>query len=233
MCTWKNVSAIKRIKWIVYKCTSYKADLQQKNVSNKLRRNFETLVWWRFNTIIQSENFTWWNCYTWLVVQWSQYCSSEFDTHLYLLQLRLTSRTSVPFLLKISDDTDVEMTFNEIRIKAIRAATNLKRLGFKTKSIFEFMARNSANVAPIVFASLFSGYPLNTLDWNFGKVELIRMLKTTKPCLMFCDLNLYDLVAECLKEVELKPCIFTFDGERGDSKSIDSLFIIHCSWGWK
>lgn len=128
------------------------------------------------------------------------------------------------YVLKISDDSGIKMTFNDIRIKAIRAALNLKRLGYKTNNIFGFIARNSANVASIVFASLFNGCPLNTLDPNFGKIDLIDLLNITKPCLMFCDLNLYDLVAECLKELELKSCIFTFDGQTGDSKSVDSLF---------
>lgn len=131
---------------------------------------------------------------------------------------------SVRYLLKISDDTGIEMTFNEIRIKAIRTAMNLQRLGYKPSSIFGFIARNSANVAPIVFGSLFNGCPLNTMDPNFGKVELIHMLKTTKPCLMFCDLINYELVAECLKEVGLNSSIFTFDGQKGDSKSVDNLF---------
>lgn len=127
-------------------------------------------------------------------------------------------------MFQISDDSGIEITFNQIRIKAIRAATNLQRLGYKSNSIFGFIARNSANVALIVFASLFNGCPLNTMDPNFGKVELIHMLKTTKPCLMFCDLEIYDLVAECLKDLELRSCIFTFGGQTGDSKSVDSLF---------
>lgn len=117
------------------------------------------------------------------------------------------------------------MTFDEIRIKSVRAAINLQRLGYRANSIFGFIARNSANVAPILFASIFNGCPLNTMDPNFGKLELIHMLKITKPNLMFCELNLYDLVAECLKELELKSSIFTFGGQKGDSKSIDSLFV--------
>lgn len=90
---------------------------------------------------------------------------------------------------------------------------NLRRLGYESNSIFGFIARNSANVAPIVFGSLFNGTPFNTMDPNFGKLELIHMLKITKPCLMFCDLDFYDLVAKCLKELELKSIIFTFGGQ--------------------
>lgn len=116
------------------------------------------------------------------------------------------------------------MTFDEIRIKAVRAAKSLQQLGYKPNDMFGFMARNWKDVAPIVFASFFNACPLNTLDPNFGKFELIHMLKTTKPCLMFCDVELYDLVAECLTELGMKSRIFTFGGQKGDSRTVESLF---------
>lgn len=116
------------------------------------------------------------------------------------------------------------MTFDDIKIKTIRAAENLQRLGFKSNDVFAIMARNSKDVAPIVFASLFNGCAMNTLDPNFGAVELMHMLKLTKPCLIFCDLDVYDLVAKCLKEMEMNSSVFTFGDQMGDSKSVDSLF---------
>lgn len=116
------------------------------------------------------------------------------------------------------------MTFNEIRIKAIRAAIHLHQLGYKANDIFGFMARNSTNVAPIVFASIFNGCPLSTLDPSYEKDKLVHMLGMSRPCLMFCDVSVYELVTECLKELQINSNIFTFDGQTGDSKSVDSLF---------
>lgn len=116
------------------------------------------------------------------------------------------------------------MTFNEIRIKSIQAAQNLQQLGYQPNDIFSFMAKNSKDVAPIVFASLFNGCPLHTLDPSFGNVELIHQLKLTKPRLMFCDVRNYDLVAKCMNELGMKLPIFTFGGQKGDSKTVESLF---------
>lgn len=116
------------------------------------------------------------------------------------------------------------MTFDDIKIKAIRAAENVQRLGYKSNDVFAIMARNSKDVAPIVFGALFNGCAMNTLDPNFGAVELTHMLKTTKPVLIFCDLDVYDLVAKCLKETEMNSSVFTFGGQKSDSKSVDSLF---------
>lgn len=116
------------------------------------------------------------------------------------------------------------MTFNDIKIKAIRAAENLQRLGYKSNDVFAIMARNSKDVSPVVFATLFNGCAMNTLDPNFGAVELTHTLKTTKPCLIFCDLDVYDLVEKCLNETGMNSNVFTFDGQKSDSKSVNSLF---------
>ncbi|XP_031639321.1 4-coumarate--CoA ligase 1-like [Contarinia nasturtii] len=85
------------------------------------------------------------------------------------------------------------------------------------------MAKNSHNVAPIVFASISIGCPVNTLDPTFGKVELIHMLSITKPALMFCDVEAYDLVKECLTEMGNGAKIFTFGGSKDGSKPVEDL----------
>lgn len=78
----------------------------------------------------------------------------------------------------------------------------------------------------MVFGSIAIGCPVNTLDTSFGKTELNHMLKTIKPVLMFCDIECYDLVRECLKELnnDSRHCIFTFGGSKGDSEPIENLF---------
>lgn len=115
------------------------------------------------------------------------------------------------------------MSFNEIRIKTIRAAQNLQKRGYEPKQVFGLMAKNSHHVAPIVFASICIGCPINTLDPTFGKTELIYMLKTTKPALMFCDVEVYDLVAECLAELKNDAKIVTFGGSTDGADSVENL----------
>lgn len=117
------------------------------------------------------------------------------------------------------------MTFDEIRIKAVRAALNLQKLGFQPGNVFGLLALNSKYVAPITFASAFIGCPVNTLNSAFGKNELINMLKTTKPALIFCDIESYDLVEYGLTALESKAKVFTFGGEKGQSRNVESLFV--------
>lgn len=79
-------------------------------------------------------------------------------------------------------------------------------------------------MAPIIFASLYLGCPVNTLDPSFGKNEMTHMLSNTKPCLIFCDTNVYDVVMESLNELGNSAEIITFGGQIGDSKPVEELF---------
>lgn len=116
------------------------------------------------------------------------------------------------------------MTFDEIRMKAIRAAQNIQSRGFKPKEIFGIMAKNSHHVAPVYFASIAVGSPIVSFDPSFGKTEIIHMLTVTKPVLMFCDATCYDLLSDCLKELGNKAKIFTFGGQKGQSEAVENLF---------
>lgn len=70
---------------------------------------------------------------------------------------------------QISDHNGIQMTNGEIRLKSIRAAQNLLKLGYKQKDVFAFYTKNGHNLAPIVFGSLTIGAAINGLDPNFKK----------------------------------------------------------------
>lgn len=116
------------------------------------------------------------------------------------------------------------MTYDEIRIKTIRAAQNLQARGYNQKHVFGMIAANSHHVAPIFFASISNGCKINPLDPSFGKTEIIHMLGITKPVVMFCDIACYDLLNECLIELKNKAKVFTFGGQIGQSEPVENLF---------
>lgn len=115
------------------------------------------------------------------------------------------------------------MTFDEIRIKTIRAAQNLQKHGYQPGQVIGLMAKNSHFVAPIVFGSIGIGCPVNTLDPLFGKIELSHMLNAIKPVLMFCDIDNYELVKECLTDLGSDAKIFTFGGSKGGAEPVEIL----------
>lgn len=78
----------------------------------------------------------------------------------------------------------------------------------------------------MVFASIAIGCPINSLDPSFTKSQLMHMLKMTKPKLIFCDVICYDLVKECLSEMEVdfQFDILSFGGSKDGSEPVENLF---------
>ncbi|XP_031621711.1 4-coumarate--CoA ligase-like 7 [Contarinia nasturtii] len=130
-----------------------------------------------------------------------------------------------PKIAQISDDSGIQLTYDELRMKTIRAAQNLQKRGYHSKEVFGIVAKNSHHLAPIVFASLAIGSAVNSLDPSFGKTELLHMLKIITPTLIFCDVESYDLLKECLVELKNDAKIFTFGGSTDDSEQVENLFV--------
>lgn len=117
------------------------------------------------------------------------------------------------------------MSYDEIRIKIVRAAQNLQNRGYKSKEVFTVLAKNSHHVAPIAFAAMAIGSAVNTLDPSFGKTELLHMFRTIKPVLVFCDVESYKLARDCLIELKNDAKIFTFGGSTDASEDVENLFV--------
>lgn len=105
----------------------------------------------------------------------------------------------------------------------IRAAQNLQKLGYNSKEVTAIISADVPHLAPVIFASLSLAHPMSTMSSTW-KPDLIRMLKITKPRLIFCQVEKYDLVVECMADLELKANIFTINGASGDSEPVENLF---------
>lgn len=112
-----------------------------------------------------------------------------------------------------------------MRLKTIRVAQNLKYLGYKPGQVISFICKNTENLFPIIFASFCIGCPVNILAPKFGKTEICHVLKKTKPALMFCTIESYDLVSKCLDELNYNAKIYIFGGEKLNSEQAETLFI--------
>lgn len=125
---------------------------------------------------------------------------------------------------QINDDTGEQFTFDEIRMKTIRAAQNLRKRGYDSKHVVAIIAGNVANLAPAVYASLCLGWPIVAMYTAMEKQSILRMFELSEPKIIFCEVKVYDLVVECLGEVGKKAKIFTFSGTKGESEAVESLF---------
>lgn len=126
--------------------------------------------------------------------------------------------------LQINDDNGRRMTFGEIRLKAIRAAQNLLKRGFKPRQKFCFMIDNHDDLVALILASIGLASPIVPLCPILSKDEIARILAKIKPPVIFCDAKLYDLLSQVLNELQLKIKVFTFERLASDVESVESLF---------
>lgn len=126
---------------------------------------------------------------------------------------------------QISDDTGEQFTFEELHLNTIRAAQNLQQKGYyQPQQVITIMSGNVAHLAPIVFAALSLGCPINVLDVQMEKPTVLQMLRLTQPHLVFCEIKVYDLIVEVLTELKMDAKIFTFNGSKPGSIPVDVLF---------
>lgn len=127
-------------------------------------------------------------------------------------------------LFQINADTGEQFTFDELRLMSIRAAQNLQRQGYASKGeIIGFVTENVSHLAPIIIASLCLGCPISAMHTQW-KHDTARVLKMTEPSIIFCEVRSYDMVMECLAELGISAKIFTFNGTKGKSEAVESLF---------
>lgn len=125
---------------------------------------------------------------------------------------------------QISANNGIRLTNSQIRTKTIRAAQNLRKLGYENGEIIGIIAKNSHHLAPIVFAAMAIGCPINTLDPTFNEAEISHMFNKTKPKLIFCDTDILAAVRNSLKIINLTPKIFTFGESTSYSDCVEDLF---------
>ncbi|XP_031634383.1 uncharacterized protein LOC116347793 [Contarinia nasturtii] len=54
--------------------------------------------------------------------------------------------------------------------------------------------------------------------------DIVSIYQRSQPVAVFCDIDFYDLVNESLKEVGINAQIFTLNGAKGDSETVENLF---------
>lgn len=127
---------------------------------------------------------------------------------------------------QINDDSGVQLTFDEVRLKATRAAQNLQKRGLERRQFFGIMASNTDDLLPIFLASIGLGCPHIPLRPLLTKDEMSRILKKTKPDIIFCDINTHAKLREALFESQLNPKLFLCGRGHVDGiESAENLFV--------
>lgn len=117
-------------------------------------------------------------------------------------------------IAQISADTGVRLTCAEIRLRTIRVAQNLTRMGYGQGNIFSMAIRNDENAAPVLFACFALGIPVNTLDASFERDDLSHMLNLIQSQVVFCDRDTWPEMKVALEMTKNDSVVFIF-GEGG------------------
>lgn len=103
-------------------------------------------------------------------------------------------------VMQISADSGAEVTGGELRLRTIRIAQHLTRMGYgsDSKDIFTMIVRNGEHTAPVMFACFALGVPVNTLDPSFQRDDLSHMFQAVRPKVIFCETeSLGETIAAC------------------------------------
>ncbi|CAD7089736.1 unnamed protein product [Hermetia illucens] len=127
---------------------------------------------------------------------------------------------------QICDDNGVRLTNGEILLRAYKFGYYLMdRWNLQNTDVVGIIARNTENLAPLVFGLFFCGVPVNAVDTSFSKDEIINIFKFTKPKLVFCDADVYLTVKNCMEILGNTATIYIVTGkhEKGTTTSVDEI----------
>ena len=150
--------------------------------------------------------------------------TSMFNPKMGLGELIIESMNKTPNkITQISVENDAYITCKEQRLRSIRVAQNLEKLGYKRGDIVALVARNGEKMAPILFGCLLIGCPVNTLDPSFDKHDLAHMLNSTRPKLIFSDFECLQQVKDACKITDLFSEIVVLEKPVGEHKFVDEI----------
>ncbi|XP_055595240.1 uncharacterized protein LOC129745892 [Uranotaenia lowii] len=127
-------------------------------------------------------------------------------------------------VIQINADTDYRMTCAEMRLRIVRVALNLRRLGFRKGDLVTLACANSDNTVPVFVACLTNGMPINPLAPVFNKDDLAHMMKQTQSKVVFCDsINRSAVEAAVRESIKNAPKIFILGPTEGEALSVEHL----------
>lgn len=83
---------------------------------------------------------------------------------------------------------------------------------------------NSADITPLVYAALCLGCVIAAESTAHGCVEIHHTLNYLKPRVIFCDLEYYAMLKECVFDLKINADFFIVGDQTDDTLSIKYFF---------
>ncbi|XP_065091266.1 probable 4-coumarate--CoA ligase 1 [Ochlerotatus camptorhynchus] len=113
-------------------------------------------------------------------------------------------------------ESGVKLSCEEIRLRSIRAAQNLTKLGCKQGDMVGFAVRNRENVAPLVYGCFLIGAPVNCVDPDFTAADMAHMFRISKPVLVVADEDNVETVKAGCQDAGISPKFVVMDRASGE-----------------
>lgn len=108
-------------------------------------------------------------------------------------------------------ESGVKLTCDDIRLRSIRAAQNLTKLGYKQGDMVGFAMRNRENVAPLVYGCFLIGAPVNCVDPDFTAADMAHMFRISRPVLVVADEENVGTVKAACRDAGINPKFVVVD----------------------
>jgi 4-coumarate--CoA ligase len=145
-----------------------------------------------------------------------------FDVHLSELVIKELEKNPNR-VIQISYDDESEMTGKELRLKIVRIAQNLKKIGIKDEDVVGVVCENSIDLMAYVNGVLQLGAIVNAMSVDHSHEDLLNMFRDTQPKLVLCDAKAFGKIKSVLNELKLASLIYTTYGEIDEALSARDL----------
>lgn len=124
------------------------------------------------------------------------------------------------FMFKICASTHRVHTFQDLYGLTICVAKNLQKLNLKRDDLITIITIDDFQAIPIVFAALCRGITVAPIPFNYSRSKLLLTLEQTKPTIIICDSNIYDLIGHLSYNAK----IFIFGHRFEETRNVNELF---------
>uniref|UniRef100_A0A182NF27 AMP-dependent synthetase/ligase domain-containing protein n=1 Tax=Anopheles dirus TaxID=7168 RepID=A0A182NF27_9DIPT len=129
-------------------------------------------------------------------------------------------------VIQINADTGRKTTCAEMRLRIVRVALHLRRLGYKRGDFVSLACGNGEDVVPIFIGCWVIGLAVNPLAPVFAREDFAHMMKQTQSRLVFCDPANRAVVSEAVRDaIRAKDDVqvFVMGPAEGGARSVDEL----------
>lgn len=110
---------------------------------------------------------------------------------------------------QISADNGAVETCEELRLKVIRVAQNLQKLGIQDEDVVAVICSNSLDLMAITNGIIQLGAIINPMSIDHSGDDLVNMFSKTKPKLVICDAEIFEKVRGVMQKLKNDSPVFT------------------------